>query len=208
VDALRQLILAGWKELPEPALNRVLRFYECILEENRVQNLTRLVEAEQFWNGFVQDVKALFESKLVAFPAMDLGSGAGVPGLLAAAISDEPWILVDSEKSKARFMEKTAKALGVRARVYGERGEDVLKKASVQSIVCKAVGPVGRIYGWLRACSTWNNLVLLKGPAWDSEWTEFSAGCRELVIAARHDYVVAGVQRVIVRLNRVPRGTS
>ena len=60
----------------------------------------------------------------------------------------------------------------------------------VQSIVVRAVGPIERIYGWIRGCSTWNTLVLLKGPGWDEEWATFQAGKhhRELEIERQFGY--------------------
>jgi 16S rRNA (guanine(527)-N(7))-methyltransferase RsmG len=208
-DALRQLIRAGWGDLSEEGLDRCVEFYRKVLKGNEAQNLTRLTEPMQFWKGFVLDVKELLKSGLVEFPAMDLGSGAGVPGLLAAAVRPDPWILVDSEGNKARFLKETTEALGLATPVYGERGEAVLQKTRVGSVVCKAVGPVGRIYGWLKPCSTWNSLVLLKGRAWPEEWSEFSAANKDLRVSGQHTYAVEGeAERHIVQLTRVPRGTS
>jgi 16S rRNA (guanine527-N7)-methyltransferase len=206
---LRKYFSQEWPELPSDTVERCVAYYSLVLQENEIQNLTRLVEPRKFWEGFILDVRALLESGLVTFPAMDLGSGAGVPGLLAAIIMPSNWLLVDSEAAKARFIATAAKTLGVEAQVFGERGESVLKRTAVESVVCKAVGPVGRIYSWIECCSTWNSLVLLKGPSWEEEWKEFSATSKQLKLAKTYRYRVGETnERVIVRLERVPRGTS
>lgn len=146
---------------------------------------------------------------------MDLGSGCGVPGLLMGLISAGDWILAESERSKGEFLRTTASSLGAKnVRVASERGETVLQGTQVRSIVARAVGPVDRIYSWIRNCSTWNNLVLLKGPGWAAEWERLNSGAfkGELLLEKKWDYTVGheNKQRTIVRLARkkVPRGTT
>jgi 16S rRNA (guanine527-N7)-methyltransferase len=203
----RKLLKTTWPELSDDQSARVVRFYELVCAENEVQNLTRLISPQDFIDGHVLDVKALLESKLVSFPAMDLGSGGGVPGLLYACVDSNPWILVDSEGRKAEFLKRAAEELAIsHVEVFGKRAEEVLKKTSVESIVARAIGPVDRIYGWIRGCSTWNNLVLLKGPAWDAEWAAFQAekSKRELEVEGQFEYVVGAElkQRRIFRVGR------
>ncbi|MCM2277991.1 MAG: class I SAM-dependent methyltransferase [Oligoflexia bacterium] len=203
----------AWPELDAFAQQRVEEFYKLMAAENERQNLTRLISPQEFIEGHVLDVRELLKSGLVEFPAMDLGSGGGVPGLLAAVVRPDSWVLSDSEGKKAEFLGRAAQELGIsdRVQVTHLRGEVFLRQNSVKSVVARAVGPVDRIYPWLRACSTWNSLVLLKGPAWEEEWKRFqqSKFRRELRIAAEHHYVVGAEnkKRIILQLVRVPRGT-
>ncbi|OFZ20126.1 MAG: hypothetical protein A2X94_09465 [Bdellovibrionales bacterium GWB1_55_8] len=211
-QVLRGLIGARLSEWSTGSQERVVRFYDLLVEENSVQNLTRLTSPEDFLNGHLEDVLALLRSELLGPSAMDLGSGGGVPGLLAACLEERPWILVDSEKRKAEFLEKARSQLDLpHVRVFHGRGEDVLLRTSADSIVARAVGPAERIFAWIGKCSTWNNLVLLKGPGWADEWGAFSRGRYrdKLKIGGEFEYAVGPElkQRRIVRLNRVPRGT-
>src|SRR4051812_38554125 len=107
VNELSELLEKGWPELSGDAKARVLAFYERVLAENEIQNLTRLTCPRDFFEGHVLDVKELLQSDLVSFPAMDLGSGAGVPGLLAGLIRGDSWVLAESEGKKAEFLAKT-----------------------------------------------------------------------------------------------------
>jgi 16S rRNA (guanine(527)-N(7))-methyltransferase RsmG len=169
-----ELLKKAWPELSSDQIVRVGLFYELVVAENEVQNLTRLISPRDFVEGHVLDVKELLDSGLVDFPAMDLGSGGGVPGLLAAIIRPDAWVLVDSEKKKAEFLTRAVKSLELSSvQVFDKRAEDVLREISVKSIVARAVGPVERIFGWIGKCSTWNSLVLMKGPGWPTEWTAF-----------------------------------
>jgi len=209
---LRDLIQAAWPELDTGAQDRVIQFHRILAAENEKQNLTRLIAPKDFVEGHLIDVRELLKSGLVDFAAMDLGSGCGVPGLLAAAVGDGAWVLAESERHKADFLFRAVREMGLSSvRIAADRGESFLQENSVESVVARAVGPVERIYGWLGPCSTWNTLVLLKGPAWATEWEEFgrSKFRNHLRLAAVHEYIVGAEEkkRTIVRLARVPRGT-
>lgn len=192
-EEFRNLLKAAWPELAIVRQELAVRFYRLVLAENEQQNLTRLISPKDFLEGHVLDVRALLKSGLVGFPALDLGSGVGVPGLLAAAMCDDSWILAESEGRKAAFLESAAESLELfNVEVFSGRGEDYLKTRDVSTVVARAVGPVDRIYAWLRPCSTWNKLVLFKGPGWDAEWTSFQEGKHrhELEIEAEYNYTV------------------
>lgn len=213
-----EILRHGWPELPEEAARRVSVFRERLVDENARQNLTKLIAPQDFFEGHVLDVKALLACGLTTFPAMDLGSGCGVPGLLAAIIQPQPWVLAESEGHKATFLARCVDEMGLKdvVQVHAGRAEAYWSgkpcPPAVQSIVCRAVGPVERIYGWLRSCSTWNNLILLKGPRWSEEWDGFERGHHrgELKQTGHFEYEVGAEakKRIIVRLERVPRGTK
>jgi 16S rRNA (guanine527-N7)-methyltransferase len=210
---LEKILVSEFSQFSEDQRKGIQTFYTELVRENAVQNLTRLIEPRDFVDGHLIDAVQLLESGFLRYPAMDLGSGGGIPGLLCAVLSPAQWFLVDSEKKKAEFLEKAAVQLQLsQVRCFGERAEGVLAKERVQSVVARAVGKITKIYGWLRPCSTWNTLVLLKGPAWEEEWKEFLATSwkNELKIANETAYTVGAEQkkRKIVLLERVPRGTS
>ncbi|MFL5812654.1 MAG: 16S rRNA (guanine(527)-N(7))-methyltransferase RsmG [Bdellovibrionia bacterium] len=211
------MLTQEWPGLSTEAYQRITAFRDWVIDESTRQNLTKLLAAREFFEGHVLDVKALLECKLVDFPAMDLGSGGGVPGFLAALVSPDRWVLADSEGHKAAFLARSIEKFGLSGQVeaFSGRAEKFLGAVSPleapKSIVARAVGPVERIYTWIRPCSTWNNLVLLKGPRWEEEWSEFQSGRyrNELKWVDSFKYVVGAEkkQRIIVKIERVPRGT-
>lgn len=206
----RALLKEAWPELTTVQQEQCGRFYGLLAQENEVQNLTRLTSPRAFLEGHVLDVKALLQSSLVSMPAMDLGSGCGVPGLLAAAISGDPWVLAESEGRKAAFLERAVESLGLsQVQVFSGRGEDFLKNGVAGTVVARAVGPVERIYAWLRNCSTWNTLVLMKGPGWEEEFKSFrkTKYKNELEIDAEYNYCVGTPPKSlrIVRLVRTKK---
>lgn len=208
-----RIIANSWPELDADARERVVRFRDLVVTENEKQNLTRLLSPDDFYSGHIMDVRALLARPSLEFPALDFGSGAGVPGLLAGIVRRDTWVLAESENRKADFLTSVVEKLGLDwVTVYAGRGEKYLKNNSVQSVVCRAIGNVEKIYGLIRDCSTWNKLVLLKGPKWDEEWEKFMSSHlgTELKVVDIHRYAIKGGDptRMTVCLGRVPRGTK
>ncbi len=180
--------------LTETQRDLMVRYRDLVLAENEVQNLTRLTSPEDFAYSHILDAVELVRRVELDYPVMDLGSGAGVPGIPAAILDGREWVLSDSELSKLQFLGRVATQLGLAPRVQAiaGRADAVLDRAkpAVKSVVSRAVGPVSRIYPWIQRCSTWNTLVLLKGPRWDEEWEAFrgSAFRKDLEILATHEY--------------------
>lgn len=214
-DWLFQALLESrWPELSQLQRDRLVRFRHRVVLESQRQNLTRLLSPLEFYEGHIEDCRALLESGWISKKMMDLGSGAGVPGLALAALDDsKSWILAESEGRKAAFLRDCISELNLDKSVlaFAGRGEAFLQRHSVDSIVVRAVGPVSRIHQWIRNCSTWNNLLLFKGPNWESEWHEFQEGPTraelQLLEMKRYEVGSEKKQRVLVRLKNVPRGT-
>jgi 16S rRNA (guanine527-N7)-methyltransferase len=210
---LKQLLKEGSLNstfpLSESAQKDLLSFYEIMLRENKVQNLTRLASPNEFYDYHLTDTIKLLKTGWLQYPALDLGSGAGIPGVLAALIDKKPWILAESEKRKAEYLQRAVDTLGVQAQVgvIPDRAEAYLKSHKVGSIVVRAVGTVEKIYAWIRKCSTWNNLILLKGPNWEEEWKGFliSPFGKDLHVTGEVEYQVGPEQktRKIIKIERV-----
>ncbi len=195
----------------EGARDLLVSYRDELLAENQVQNLTRIIEAEDFYQNNVLDCLALERSGFLSGQcAYDLGSGGGIPGLLHGCLNaEQKWVLGDSELKKAAFLARCANTLGLsNVSAVGGRAEDVLiTKPEVSAVVSRAVGPVERLFNWIQNCSTWNTLILFKGPSWSEEWSAFqSTGKRNrLKISGEYPYVVGVAekkQRLLIKLIR------
>lgn len=212
---LRQILEKELPEISNETLEKVVQFYGLVLKENQFQNLTRFLSPIDFFNGHVLDVWHLLKTGWLQFPAADIGSGVGVPGFLAIilspALSSGSWILIESEIQKSRYLTRLVDTfkLSQYVEIFSGRLESALlsssfKKRRVQSFVARAVGPVSRIYKWIHLCSTWNNLILLKGPGWKMEWLDFQKTSRSKFLSIKSEYCYSirdnQQQRIIVEL--------
>lgn len=166
--------------LSATSVGRVSRFYELLQLGNQKQNLTRQVDPQAFVEGHLLDTLVLNEEIAKTeggLRLMDLGSGCGVPGLLSWCLdSTLSWDLVESEKLKAEFLESTVETIGGAKvpKIYPNRAEQAVERSNPTTIVSRAVGKVSKLYPWVERCSTWNTLILFKGPAWEEEWESFT----------------------------------
>lgn len=207
---LSSLLKAHWPQLSGDAHERLVTFHELVLAESQKQNLTRLLKAEDFWAGHLLDVRELLQARFLgAGAAADFGSGVGVPGLAAACVEERLWLLLESEGRKADFLAAAVEKLALKqVMVFRERGEKVLSQQTVSTICSRAVGSASKLYDLVRRSSTWNNLILFKGPGWPSEWEEFNLSSKKgkLKILATHPYA-GGLEgekaRVLIHLTRV-----
>jgi 16S rRNA (guanine527-N7)-methyltransferase len=122
----------AWLEaLPEAngeARDRLERLIALLRAENLKQNLVSAPSLEEVWRRHIVD-----SAQLLAYvpretsPWLDLGTGAGFPGLVIAALRpDCEVVMVESRKRRIDWLECVVADLGLRrARVAGSRLEAV-----------------------------------------------------------------------------------
>lgn len=128
--------------LSEPQIDQLYRHYELLLRWNQRLNLTTIKPGpEAVIRHYCESL--FFAAHLPATSAnirvLDLGSGAGFPGI-PIAVAKPGWhiILVESHKRKAVFLRESARALA-NVSVISERLEDVSETADW--LVARAVDP-------------------------------------------------------------------
>jgi 16S rRNA (guanine(527)-N(7))-methyltransferase RsmG len=198
--------------MTEEQINRASLFAHILHRENEVQNLTRILGVGEFIDGHLVDVLELLKLPTLGLEVMDIGSGCGVPGLLAAAIDTNPdrlWQLVESEVNKANYLRDSASEMDLEnVIVVHGRAEEALKELEPDTVVARAVGTVEKISAWIWNCSTWNNLVLYKSKGWDEEWksAQLTRFGKKLTVTHAHDYSTEDKYRILVTLSRAKFG--
>jgi 16S rRNA (guanine527-N7)-methyltransferase len=92
---------------------------------------------------------------------LDIGTGAGFPGLVVTALSERPMWLIEPRKRRADFLSACCEALGVTSRTTVVTGKIERAKAHAEVISARAVASLGELLGAAQHCSTWNTLWLL-----------------------------------------------
>jgi 16S rRNA (guanine527-N7)-methyltransferase len=134
--------------------NRLDRLVERLLQVQQHTNLVAKSTLPHVWTRHVADSLQLLALEPGAMRWIDIGSGAGFPGLvIACALADTVGAevhLVESTQKKANFLRDCANALGVPAIVHARRIEDFGKvnKRAFDVVTARAVAPLDKLLGY------------------------------------------------------------
>jgi 16S rRNA (guanine527-N7)-methyltransferase len=105
-------------------------FTNKLLEWNRVHNLTGAKSKEEIQKNIQDSLEPLKYIKKDFKDALDIGTGAGFPGLiLAIAMPDTKWRLVEPRKKRAGFLNYIKSMLDLKnVEVVMDRLEDIEPK--------------------------------------------------------------------------------
>ena len=150
-----------------------LREYQALVTaENGRQNLVSRGTIAAFWSRHVLD-----SAQLVRFEPrpgarwIDLGSGAGLPGIVLACLVEGPVTLVEPRALRADFLRRVVERLELRAEVIQSKAESVSGRFDV--VTARAVAPLTKLLDLSRSFSTTNTLHLFpKGKSARKELAE------------------------------------
>ncbi len=151
-----------------------IRYVELLHKWNQTYNLTALKQPEQMLSRHVLDslsVLPFIEGKR----CLDIGTGAGLPGLiLALALPESEWTLLDSNQKKIRFLQHVKAELQIdNVEVVHSRVEDFIPDKEFDTVICRAFAPLNRMLKFSQHLITNNNqLLAMKGKTIDIELAE------------------------------------
>lgn len=150
-----------------------LKAYEALLrEETQRQNLIAASTVERLWQRHILD-----SAQLVRFVPrgdgrwVDIGAGAGLPGIVVACLVDGPVTLVEPRRLRAEFLHKVATALRINAFVAQKPVQSMA--GSFDVITARAVAPLPKLFEISAHLSTTNSTwILPKGRRAKDELAE------------------------------------
>ncbi len=142
-DALRRGLDAFRLPVPPDALARLEQFADRLLAWNRKVNLTRITAPAEVAEKHLVDALLLLPAIASARTLLDVGSGAGIPGVpLACVRRDLEVTCCDSVAKKIAFVKAVSAELDVRVRGIAVRagGEpDAEKLPRADAVVSRAL---------------------------------------------------------------------
>ncbi|UCD76297.1 MAG: 16S rRNA (guanine(527)-N(7))-methyltransferase RsmG [Phycisphaerales bacterium] len=130
-------------------LDRLSRYLAMLFHANRHMNLTAVRDADEAWMRHIFDSLTLvpYIASADAKCVIDVGSGAGLPGMvLAIAMPQVRFTLLESTGKKARFLEAVARVLDLdNIAVVNDRAESVGRdranhREKYEIVTARAVG--------------------------------------------------------------------
>lgn len=130
-------------------ISRLAQFVDLLTCENKKQNLVAASTTEAIWTRHIVDSAQLLRHVVGGSAGrrwLDLGSGAGFPGLIVAALSNYRVTLVEPRRKRMTFLAEAATILNVGAQVelLGARAEG-LPAGHYDIVSARAFAPLDRL---------------------------------------------------------------
>jgi 16S rRNA (guanine527-N7)-methyltransferase len=154
----------GLPEADSAAMARLAALVTLLADENQRQNLVSPASLVEVWRRHIADSAQLLPHvpRETGSPWLDLGTGAGFPGLVIAALRPECEVLmVESRTRRIAWLREVCTELGLgRAQVIGSRLE-LVETRPVRVISARAFAPLDRLLDLSARFSTSDTLWLL-----------------------------------------------
>lgn len=156
-------------------------FADLLRAENERQNLVSRGTLDQLWLRHIADSAQLLRFAPSGASWVDLGTGAGFPGLIVAALHDGPVTLIEERRLRIEFLRRAAELMDLRIDIFHAKAERVPPRP-FDVISARAFAPLERLLSLGTAFSTQKSLWLLpKGrnaeaelaaldPSWQGEY--------------------------------------
>ncbi len=159
-------------DVPRETLSNLKHYAELLTAESERQNLIAASTTEQLWERHIRDSAQLLRLAPTDAAWLDVGSGAGLPGLVLAILGVRSIVLVEPRRLRADFLTRCVEVLSLtNVRVAAEKIERVTGLADV--ITARAVARTDKLFAMTHHLShpgtTW---VLPKGRSGQLELEE------------------------------------
>ena len=134
-------------EVTTDKLTKLDKYYQLLVSENKLYNLTAITEEEQVYLKHFYDSLTISKTiNLTNQSIIDLGTGAGFPGMvLKIFYPDIKLTLLDSTLKKCNFLKKVTEELNLtnvtiindRAEIYSKNNKEIY-----DVVVSRAVAPL------------------------------------------------------------------
>ncbi len=172
---MQDLLEAGLESLglvPEQQpCSQYLAYIELLNKWNKTYNLTAIKQPEQMLSRHVLDSLSVF-SFIKGKHCLDVGTGAGLPGMILAMAQPEIcWTLLDSNQKKVRFLRHVKAELKVgNVEIVQSRIESFKPEMDFDTVICRAVAPLTRLLEQtMHLLTPDNQLLAMKGEKVEDE---------------------------------------
>ena len=167
-----RLAAAAGRPVSRETFDKLATYVELLKEESSRQNLVSAATLADVWDRHIVDSAQLvrYEPHVDA-TWVDIGSGAGLPGIVIACLVGGAVTMVEPRRLRAEFLHSVSESLGLNARIVTSKAERV--DGSFDVITGRAVASLTRFIEISQHLSTRNSRwVLPKGRNAQSELAE------------------------------------
>ncbi len=167
-----RLAAVSGADVSRETFDRLQRFARLLLDENGRQNLISPDSVTELWERHIIDGAQLMSQADSPGAWCDIGSGAGLPGLVIAVLSGQPMTLIEPRRLRAEFLSRCVIELGLdRVTVVAAKAERLI--GQYDYITARAVARLNVLFGIARHLAhDGTRFILPKGQNAKSELDE------------------------------------
>lgn len=168
-------------------------FADMIVCEGEKRGLVGPRELDRLWTRHILNSAAVLDYIPRAGSVIDVGSGAGFPGLVVAICRPECTVtLVDSMERRCIWLSDAIEELGLsNAEVINARSESLPATVRADVVTARAVARLKKLLGWtMPLVGAGGSLIALKGVSVDEEIDEAVAELKRYRAAFADVHVV------------------
>ena len=139
-------------------------FYETLIKWQKSINLVSNSSLKHIWTRHFLDSAQLYNfTKDVHGNILDMGSGAGFPGIILAMMGHENINVVESDQRKCTFMREVARLSNTNLEIHNCRIEE-MKFINPDLVISRALAPLKKLIEYVENHIYKNNLFAKKMP--------------------------------------------
>jgi 16S rRNA (guanine527-N7)-methyltransferase len=174
----------GFGEYPHEKRHQLVNFYLLLMEEQNHQNITRLLTLREVAIKHFIDCLMVTRLTKLKFPLLDIGTGAGFPGIpLKIDCPNDPIILSEGVQKRVEFLKTLREKLELKNLDIIGRNISPTFVYPIQGAITRAVEDIGATLGSvINALQLDGEVYFMKGPNVGNEipqalaqWGEFYA---------------------------------
>jgi 16S rRNA (guanine527-N7)-methyltransferase len=197
---IERLAQVAGRPVSRETFEKLDRYVALLRDENARQNLVAAASLEHVWERHILDSAQLVRYEPHAGASwIDVGSGAGLPGIVIACLVEGPVTLVEPRRLRAEFLHRTCESLGLAATVVCAKAERVERRFEV--ITARAVARLEQLIEISAHLSTRNTVWAL--PKGRSGQVELAEASRTWQFDAREEPSCTDPQSTILVLSGV-----
>jgi len=129
---------------------KIARFGDLLVSEGIERGLIGPREADRIWERHLVNCAGVCQVLPTQGTLLDLGSGAGLPGIVIAIMRpQQPVLLLESLLRRTTWLEEVASKLGLdNVEVVRGRAGENLRLPKVAAVTARAVAPLDRLMTW------------------------------------------------------------
>lgn len=161
---------------------KLLQFAELLKSEGQLRGLVGPREMDKLWSRHILNSTALLEFLPVGSELSDVGSGAGFPGVVIAAVRpDIKVFLIETMERRVDWLHYVQSKLELsNVEIFHARAEELIGKHRTEFVTARAVAALKKPIPWtLPLVSKGGSLLALKGTRAEIEIDEAAAQLRK-----------------------------